>query len=222
MIRHNFILTYRNFKRYKSSFFINLIGLSTGLACTFLIYLWVSDELNVDQFNDKDSRLYRAMEHRVRAENGIWTSPTTPGPLAEALASDMPEVEYAITATWPQPYTLSLNDKNVTALGRFAGKDFFNMFSYELIAGDANQVLTDKNAVVISDVLARKLFNTTENLIGKAIDYQGASGPCDFDARGDVVAQLARFRVQGQFVDVEKFDCVADRECPPVRQMGSK
>ena len=57
---------------------------------------------------------------------------------------------------------------------------------------------------------------------GKAIDYQGASGPCDFDARGDVVAQLARFRVQGQFVDVEKFDCVADRECPPVRQMGSK
>ena len=175
MIRHNFILTYRNFKRYKSSFFINLIGLSTGLACTFLIYLWVSDELNVDQFNDKDSRLYRAMEHRVRAENGIWTSPTTPGPLAEALASDMPEVEYAITATWPQPYTLSLNDKNVTALGRFAGKDFFNMFSYELIAGNANQVLTDKNAVVISDVLARKLFNTTENLIGKAIDYQHES-----------------------------------------------
>jgi ABC-type branched-subunit amino acid transport system substrate-binding protein len=58
---------------------------------------------------------------------------------------------------------------------------------------------------------------------GKAVDYQGASGPCDFDARGDIVAQLARFRVQGQFVDVEKFDCVADKECPPVRQVvGSK
>jgi len=57
---------------------------------------------------------------------------------------------------------------------------------------------------------------------GKAIDYQGASGPCDFDARGDVVAQLARFRVQGQFVDVEKFDCVGDRECPPIKQVGSK
>jgi len=89
MIRHNFILTYRNFKRYKSSFLINLVGLSTGLACTFLIYLWVSDELSVDKFNDKDNRLYRAMEHRVRAENGIWTSPTTPGPLAEALADDV-------------------------------------------------------------------------------------------------------------------------------------
>jgi putative ABC transport system permease protein len=175
MVRHNFILTYRNFKRYKSSFLINLIGLSTGLACTFLIYLWVGDELSVDKFNEKDNRLFRAMEHRIRAENGIWTSPTTPGPLAEALAADMPEVEYAITATWPQPYTLSLNDKNITATGRFTGKDFFNMFSYELIAGDAGHVLTDKNSVVISDALALKLFNTTENIVGKAIDFQHES-----------------------------------------------
>ena len=57
---------------------------------------------------------------------------------------------------------------------------------------------------------------------GKPIDYQGASGPCDFDAHGDIVAQLARFRVQGQFVDMEKYDCVRDRECPPIRQVGSK
>lgn len=174
MFLHNFLLTYRNFKRYKSSFLINLIGLSTGLACTFLIYLWVSDELSVDKFNTKEGGLFRAMEHRVRA-TGIWTSPTTPGPLAEALAGDMPEVEYAITATWPQSYTLSLYDKNITALGRFACKDFFKMFSYELIAGDANQILADKNSVVISDVLARKLFNTTENIIGKSIDYQHES-----------------------------------------------
>ncbi len=57
---------------------------------------------------------------------------------------------------------------------------------------------------------------------GKAIDYQGASGPCDFDAHGDVLTQLARFRVEGQFVDMEKYDCVRDRECPPIRQLGSK
>lgn len=174
MFRHSLVLSFRGFMRYKSSFLINLVGLSTGLACTFLIYLWVSDELSVDQFNDKGNRLFRAMEHRVRA-TGIWTSSTTPGPLAEALVSDMPEVEYAVATSWPQPTTLSLNDKNITAIGRFAGKDFFKMFSYELIAGNANQVLADKNAVVISDVLARKLFNTTENVVGKSIEYQHES-----------------------------------------------
>jgi putative ABC transport system permease protein len=174
MLQHNLLLTYRKFKRYKSSFLINLVGLSTGLACTFIIYLWVSDELSVDKFNKKDDRLFRAMEHRISA-TGIWTSSTTPGPLAEALAGDMPEVEYAITDSRPKSYSLSLNDKSITALGRFVGKDFFNMFSYELIAGTVNQILTDKNSVVISDVLALKLFNTTENIIGKAIDFQHES-----------------------------------------------
>jgi ABC-type branched-subunit amino acid transport system substrate-binding protein len=54
---------------------------------------------------------------------------------------------------------------------------------------------------------------------GKPIDYQGASGPCDFDEHGDVVAQLARFQVEGgRFVDVDRFDCVKDPTCPPVQR----
>src|SRR5205814_1917173 len=54
---------------------------------------------------------------------------------------------------------------------------------------------------------------------GKSIDYQGASGPCDFDEHGDVVAQLARFQVQGGlFVDVDRFDCVKDAACPQVQR----
>lgn len=174
MVRHNMIISFRNFKRYKSSFLINLIGLSTGLACTFLIYLWVSDEVSVDKFLDHEGRLFRVMEHRVRG-TGIWTSPTTPGPMAEALASDMPEVEYAIPTTWSMSYLLSLGEKNIKADGKFAGKDFFKALPYEFISGDRGSVLNDKNAIVISDLLAMKLFNTTENLIGKMIDYQHES-----------------------------------------------
>ena len=56
----------------------------------------------------------------------------------------------------------------------------------------------------------------------KAINYSGASGPVDYDEYGDVVAQLARFRVQsGTFVDVERFDCLRDRDCPHVPQAVS-
>ena len=54
---------------------------------------------------------------------------------------------------------------------------------------------------------------------GKPIDYQGASGPCNFDERGDIVAQLARFQVQGgKFVDVDRFDCLKDPSCPQVHE----
>jgi ABC-type branched-subunit amino acid transport system substrate-binding protein len=53
----------------------------------------------------------------------------------------------------------------------------------------------------------------------KPIDYQGASGPCDFDEHGDIVAQLARFQVQdGRFVDVDRFDCIKDPSCPQVQR----
>src|SRR4051812_8928104 len=171
MLRHNLLLIYRNFKRFKNSFFINLIGLSTGLACVLLIYLWVADELSVDKFNEKDDRLFRAMEHRVKS-GGIWTSPTTPGPLAEALKQDMPQIEAIAATTWPQPYLLWANGKQISVAGRYAEKDFFDMFSYQLIEGHPNQVLTDKNSIVISDVLAQKLFNTTKDCIGKTIDFQ--------------------------------------------------
>jgi len=58
---------------------------------------------------------------------------------------------------------------------------------------------------------------------GKPISYQGASGPCHYDAHGDVVAQLVRFQVQGgRFADAERFDCVRDASCPPVRTLGKR
>jgi putative ABC transport system permease protein len=84
MFRHNLLVIYRNFKRFKSTFFINLTGLSAGLACSLLIYLWVNDELSIDKFHEKDARLYQVMENRIQAQ-GIQTAQSTSAPLAETL-----------------------------------------------------------------------------------------------------------------------------------------
>ncbi|HMH21509.1 MAG TPA: hypothetical protein VK563_07030 [Puia sp.] len=62
MFRNNLRIAWRNLVKDRQFTFLNLIGLSTGLACTFLIYLWVSDEFGVDRFNANDSRLYQAMK----------------------------------------------------------------------------------------------------------------------------------------------------------------
>ena len=92
MIRHNILLLFRNFRRFKTTFFINLVGLSAGLACSLLIYFWVNDELQIDQFHEKKDRLYQVLENRVRS-SGIWTSNVTSGLLGETLSGEMPEVE---------------------------------------------------------------------------------------------------------------------------------
>src|SRR6218665_3975884 len=62
MTRHNLLITLRSFKRYKTSFIITLVGLSPGLACALIIYLWVNDELTVDHHHEKDARLYQVMQ----------------------------------------------------------------------------------------------------------------------------------------------------------------
>lgn len=174
MLKHYLLIILRNFKRSKSSFFINLIGLSTGLACTLLIYLWVNSELNVDKWNKNDNRLYQVMGNNKNS-NGIATDESTPDKLAQALADEMPEVQYSTfvaPSVWFGNFTLSDGTKNIKAMGQFAGKDFFNVFSYNLLQGNSHQVLSDVNSVVISKNLAKKIFNTSNNVVGRTIEWQ--------------------------------------------------
>jgi ABC-type antimicrobial peptide transport system permease subunit len=101
----------------------------------------------------------------------------TAGPVADALAADMPEVEYTAALappTWAgfDRFVLTANERNIRATGQYAGKNYFNIFSYKLIQGDADQVLTDKNSIVISEDVAMKLFNGKDNVVGKTIEFQ--------------------------------------------------
>ncbi len=174
MLKHNLLIIFRNIKRNKSSFFINLVGLSTGLACALFIYLWVNDELSIDKFHKKDNRLYQVISN-FESPQGIQTKTITPIIMANAIAEEFPEVEYA-TATnaflfYAKEGMLIEGDNHFKAKGMFASEDFFHVFSYHLTQGNINSVLKNKNNIVISEGLARKLFNTTEHIIGKTIKW---------------------------------------------------
>lgn len=171
MIKHTLLLIYRNFLRAKGYFFINLIGLAAGLVCTLLIYLWVRDELSMNKFHEKDARLYQVMEHQKYADE-LMTTTSTPGLLAETMKAELPEVEYAATTTWINPFTLSVKDRNVKADGYYVGEDYFNIFSFHLLQGNADLVLKDKLSMVISKDLAVRLFGTDENAVGKIVELQ--------------------------------------------------
>jgi len=174
MFRHNLLLIYRTFKRFKSTFVINLIGLSTGLTCALLIFLWIQDELAVDKFHDKNKRLYQVMENTAQAD-GIATGPHTPDLLAETISKEMPEVEYAIAVTPGNllgKFTLTDGQVATKAAGQYVSSDYFNAFSYPLSQGDNNQVLADKHSAVISKGLAVKLFKTDREVIGKTLECE--------------------------------------------------
>jgi len=174
MFRNHLKIAWRYLVKDKQFTFLNVLGLSAGLACTILIYLWVHDEMSVDKFFEKNNQIYQLMEHRkVAGQTAI--SDESSGMLGEVLAAQMPQIEYAAVLAppdWFQKFTLTAGDKNIKAKGQYAGKDYFNIFSFKLIDGKKSQVLTDKSSIVISGELARKLFGATENLIGKAIRFQ--------------------------------------------------
>ena len=175
MINFQIRLIFRNFRRNSSSFFINLIGLATGFACAILIFLWVADEMDVDKFHKTDKQLYQVMENQIMSQ-GILTQEYTPDMLASALAAELPEIKYAVAVAPAHmfgSFTVSAEDNNkVKAAGQFAEPNFFKAFSYNLLQGNPEQILSGNSAVVISRKLSLALFKTTENVIGKTFQWQ--------------------------------------------------
>jgi putative ABC transport system permease protein len=175
MFQHHVLIAFRNLQRHKGSFFINLVGLSTGLACAFLIYLWVQDEKGFDKFHRLDDRLYQVMEKSQENGNTV-VHHATQGPLAAAMVKDLPEVEAAVPVLSLQNDGMYLQmrhgQKAVRTSGSFAGSNFFNVFSFPLLQGTPEQALANNNAIVISENLSKSLFGSPEAAMGKTVEWE--------------------------------------------------
>ncbi|MEQ9301975.1 MAG: ABC transporter permease [Cyclobacteriaceae bacterium] len=173
MLKHNLLVSFRSFLRYKTAFLINLIGLSTGLACALFIYLWVQDEYAVDKFHVLDEQLYQVMLHHEES-GALNTGTDTPGLLAEALEEEIPEITSAVQSTpsfWFGKMPLTLENKTIKADGQFVGAKYFELFSFPLIHGNAGEVLKDKKSIAISESLAKSLFDSPEAAMGQTLNW---------------------------------------------------
>ncbi|MEL6721112.1 MAG: ABC transporter permease, partial [Bacteroidota bacterium] len=155
---------------YRQKFFtsINLVGLTTAMATALLIFLWVQDERSIDKFHEKDDRLYQVMSLQTY-EGEQSVSSGTPGLLGQSLKTEFPDIKYSATTTWIYPRLLSYENTFLRESGYHAGKDFFNIFTYPLLIGDPNTVLTDPRSICISRELANKFFGNVEEAVGKSI-----------------------------------------------------
>lgn len=195
MLKHHLILFFRNSKRYKASFIINSVGLSTALACAILIGLWANDELAMDKFHEKDEQLFQVKEF-LELPHETLTFEVTSGNIGPLLVQEMPEVLTTVqVARYPQNATLSTEDLMLKADGHYLSKDYFKTFSFPLVQGNADNIWDDTNSIVISESLANKLFGSPGLAMGKTVEFQ----------RKD------KFTVSGVFGDLpkqtsEKFD----------------
>jgi putative ABC transport system permease protein len=181
MFKSLMLIGRRNLVKDRLFSILNLLGLSTGLTCTLLIYLWVSDEMKIDRFHRKGERLYQVMENAPLADGGLMTTEHTPDPLAGALTTEFPEMESTATVKFPDEDEnprgiLSTGETSIKAAEIYATPNFFDFFSFRLLDGYHDQVLADPSSVLISDELARKLFHTTKELRGKTLTWNRGPG----------------------------------------------
>lgn len=175
MIQHNILLFFRGIKKNKKTFFINLMGLSTGLACALMLYLWVSDEIAMDKYHANNP--YQVLRNTNNGQGDITTRFNNSSLMLSALQQEVPEIDL-VTALidLETKALLESNEKKIKAQGYLVSEDYFKIFSFNLLAGNKENVLKEVNSVVISKSLSLSFFGEGIDPLGKTIDIKHSEG----------------------------------------------
>lgn len=168
MLRNYLMITLRSLMKNGVYSFINISGLTVGIACSILILLWVSDELSWDGFHEKKSRIHRVYLNGVGDNNVMYTQMAIPLPLWEELKTNERDIKYVTPTNWGGTHLVMYGDKRLYKQGYYAGEDFLKMFSFPLVKGDIKDQLNDPSGIVLTEGAARSLFGDEEPL-GKIV-----------------------------------------------------
>ncbi len=169
MLRNYLKIAFRSLWRSKIHSFINVLGLSLGIACCVLIALFVKDEWTFDTFHTKGDRIYRVYAREDYGENEKFFNTVTPFPMGPALKENFAEVEHQVRINnigSPVKVGENLFNEQITV----AGQDFFELFDFEIINGN-REALREQSGVVLSEATAKKYFGDVDP-INKTLSLQ--------------------------------------------------
>jgi len=169
MFKNYLLVALRNMRRFKGYTFINIFGLSVGIACCILILLFVRNELDYDRFNVKADRIFR-IGLRASLNNNRMDGVVSCAPMAQTLVAEVPEVE-AATRIWNAGFPVFRYQDKVFSEERqfFVDSTFFDVFTVEFLTGDPKTALNKPNMIVLTESMAHKYFGD-EDPMGKLIN----------------------------------------------------
>jgi len=167
MFRNYLKSAFRFLKRNKLFAGINMLGLSIALAASFIILLFVINELSYNHCHKNRKQVYRVLNYLVDLK---YTQSGTPFILAKTLKDEFPQVETVVNARNVSGLKLKLGDELINVYGATATSDeAFDLFTIQLIDGPLGKnLLNDQNSIVLSSELAEKLF-AGQQAVGKEI-----------------------------------------------------
>ncbi|HUF11309.1 MAG TPA: ABC transporter permease [Rhodothermales bacterium] len=175
MLRNYVTLAIRNLRKHAAYTFINVIGLTLGIACCLLILIFVKGELGFDRFHENASRLYRLDKVVTPRTGSIERDVITSGPMGPALAADYPEVEQAVRVLpWFDDVLTTHGETSIKLSNTvFADSNFFDVFSFGLLRGDPSTALAAPLSIVLSEETAHTFFGEDDPVGRRLIGMNG-------------------------------------------------
>ena len=161
MIKNYLKIAFRNLTKYKFISFINLFGLTIGLTCCLLIFIFIRHELSYDKYQPNAERVYRITRTFNNSETGavsLILGSVAPafGPL---LLNDFKEIEGMTRLLQNGDAAIRYNDKMLTQPEvYFADDKFFDFFKVDVLKGNIKKSLSDPKSVMMTDETAKKYF----------------------------------------------------------------
>jgi putative ABC transport system permease protein len=164
MLKNNIVISLRGFKKDKTYSALNILGLSSGLIIFLLIGLYTAYEFGYDDHHANRDRIYRIYK-TVNGLEELYIDTGTPGPLAEALKQEFPEVSHAARFASYRNVLVEANGEQFIEPKVFpVDPDVFDIFSFEVVTGRLEDFLKEPNTLAISESVAMKYFGKTDVL----------------------------------------------------------
>ncbi len=175
MLRNHFKIALRNLMRNPIYTFINVAGLSIGIATSLMIILWVVDEVTYNRFHANVDHLYHVRTNGTVEDNKIstWAGATS---IVYDELKNWNQFKYAAISSGDEvPYLLTAGEKQFNQQGRFVSPEFLKMFQFPLLKGSREQVLNDPHSIVLTEPAARALFGDADPINKSIIVNNGVS-----------------------------------------------
>lgn len=194
MVKNNFKIATRSLMKHRFYTGINLVGISLGIACFIMTYLYVQEELSFDKFHTQKDRIYRVWVHEFD-EGDEYFSGVVPIVMSDYLATDFPEIDHSsLSYAMLAEYSTTEGTK-LSGMVRMVSPGFLKMFDFPLLAGNMEGVLDSPEDIVLTESEAIRVFGTTD-VIGKTVKYNVSNDDLEFVVSGLIADTPANSSLQ--------------------------
>jgi len=208
MLKNYLKIAFRNIIKHRIYSFINIAGLSIGLCCCLLIFMYVRDELSYENYNKNADQVYRVYDERI-SDDSFSKIALTPPIMAASLKQNFSDIQETLRLFYMSWNKQLINiDENQFYDEHFwlAEPNIFYFFQLKLLKGNTATALVDPYSIILSKETAERFFGN-ENPLGKTLKINNSNEykvtgiladiPGNFHLKIDMLGSFSSIRAFG-------------------------